>query len=484
LGTALRHAEGSEVKSKGVIIAAGCAFLSILTWLGVLFVLDPGNVSRPTTRNLATAPAEKDVSRDPVENRLKPFARKKDDVSIVLGLDPDARKKGEKAAVQPTPELISAANFRRPTAVATRLPDIESPGDPDRGLLGSLEEAGERIDRPRVIFGPGDSLTTTQLEVVGPPPPAAGPAAQATPGLPRISGQARGYAMLYMMHPRARATVEREVQAMLDSQVNDLYLGVLTDGTFGQDYEYLNSIIQRLVVDGRRLTLAIYLTNGATMRDWDRTPITASFNQIEPGDFRYLIRYDPDTRNTFKRMVAEAIPSFELNLRLNPGGKNIAIVMLEDNLDAESYFQMRELARSVLGNRADFVRNPCNGCYEGNDSDTLGDPLEVHTTEELLALKAGDGFTLDGTGYSFPGEPPGRMSTENVKEILALSRVRQHRYFGLWRLERQGLGKGKLHPDQREYEVPTDAQIALEVEMLRHGLTGSGPPTPIVQPTP
>ena len=89
-----------------------------------------------------------------------------------------------------------------------------------------------------------------------------------TPTSSRLTGPAIGYTMLYLMHPRARTTVERQVDAMLRADINDLYLGVLVDGTFNVDFPYLQRIIRRLNVDGRKLTLSLYLTNGATMRAW------------------------------------------------------------------------------------------------------------------------------------------------------------------------------------------------------------------------
>jgi len=290
--------------------------------------------------------------------------------------------------------------------------------------------------------------------------------------LPRLAGQARGYTMLYLMQPEARQTVERQVQAMLDAEVQDLYLGVLVDGTFSKDFDYFRSVLSRLSADGRQLTLVVYLSNGPTMRRFDRTPIEAGFNQIDPIEFRDLIREDPAVRARFVQMVEEAQPIFQYNKSLNSRNTNIAVVMLEDNLDSTSYLAMRQLAGSVLGDSVIYMRNPCPGCYAGNDLYSYGDRIELHAPEGLHALSVGDGFTLDGESYHFPGEATGGgLSLDEVEFFKGMSMDQGLRYFGLWRTQRQGLHDGQsVHPRDRHYEVPSDAQIEKEIELLRSGL--------------
>ncbi|RMG39693.1 MAG: hypothetical protein D6719_12720 [Candidatus Dadabacteria bacterium] len=287
-----------------------------------------------------------------------------------------------------------------------------------------------------------------------------------------VAGQPRGYVMLNLMHPAARQTINAQVQNMLDAKVRELYLGVLTDGTFSKDFNYFASVVRKLNTTPRSLTLVVYLTNGATMRAWDVTPITAGFNRIEPQRFRELIRFDPGVREEFLDMVREVKPVLDLNRSLNPLNRNIAIVMLEDNLDSDSYRAMRELAYSVLGDSVAYFRNPCQGCYPGNDSDSFGDPIELHRPVDLDRLTGGDGFTLDGVSYEFnEGLFNGSLSLEQVKQLAAKAALKRLSYFGLWRAERQGLrGDITLHPDRRSYEVPTARELELEQELLRFGL--------------
>jgi hypothetical protein len=290
--------------------------------------------------------------------------------------------------------------------------------------------------------------------------------------LPRVTGQSRGYAALYLMHPNARAAVEEQVRIMKDAQVRELYLGVLTDGTFGVDFEYLNTVVRALNEDGRVLTLALYLSNGPTMRDFTNTTITGGFSRINPNDFRNYIRYSPQIRAQFRSMVEATVPTFDLNRSLNAENVNYAVVMLEDNLTRDSYSAMRDIASGVLGERVTFVRNPCpDNCWPGNDMDSLGDPLELHSTNALRLLKPGDGLTLDGSGFAFPWEnDPTQLSVDQVKAAETQAFAQGLAYFGLWRKQRQGVEQGKINPDLRNYEVPTAEQSAIEIELLRSGL--------------
>ena len=289
--------------------------------------------------------------------------------------------------------------------------------------------------------------------------------------LPRYTGQARGYAMLYLMHPRARKTAEAEIKVMLDSQVRELFLGVLVDGTFGFDFNYISDVIQRLSADGRILYLTLYLTNGATQRVYDVTDINVAFNRIEPKEFRERIKHDNSIRSQFLSLVRRAKQIFDFSRRTNPRNVNIAIMMLEDNLDSDAYQEMRVLARSVLGSSVTYMRNPCPGCYEGNDTYAFGDRVEMHNPAIISSLESGDAFTMDGKGLLYSDEIGNGLPVNVTHALLLQSLERNLAYYGLWRAVRQGLtGSKRVHPDQRNFEVPSLEQIEQEIELLRTGL--------------
>lgn len=308
--------------------------------------------------------------------------------------------------------------------------------------------------------------------------PRAVPAAVVTPqltpsGRSWVSGQARGYTMLYAMQPQARPVVEANVQALLGAKVRQPYIGVLIDGTFSRDFSYLKDIISRLSADGRSLTLALYLSNGPTMRKWDVTPIDQHiFARISPEEFRLQIRRNMTLRAEFLAVVLQAKDVFSYNISQGAGNSNVAIVMLEDNLDVLAYRALREIAAEQLGSIAGFVRNPCVGCLPGNDDITLGDPREEHMLERFDILKRGDGYSLDGVGFRYPDGDGSGPTAEQLTSYLNESVRRGLRYFGLWREDWQGVKDGvpNKRPEERTYVAPAADQQSFEIAMLRTGL--------------
>ncbi len=354
--------------------------------------------------------------------------------------------------------------------------DDGNPAEPDPPELEALEElsrlSGSERGRTSLIGGArvrrdsgspseleGEETTTSDEE-------------EDDEILPRVGGQARGFTILALMHPDARESVEKQIEIMIRSQVRNLYIGFLVDGTFSTDFEYASTVVQRLSSDGRSLMLQLYFLNGPTMRRFETTPIEAPFTSMDPLLFRAILMADPAAlRTEIRRIIEAAKPLFVQNRYAGPENQNLACVMLEDNLDVASYRVLRSMISSSLGDLATFVRNPCPGCYKGNDEDPDGDILETHAPERLAQLRAGDGLTFDGSGYSYPGESDGgTLSIDEVKRYLEQAASRKIRYVGLWRADRQGLGDQSMHPDERVYAVPTEAQAEYDIEVLRTGL--------------
>lgn len=304
------------------------------------------------------------------------------------------------------------------------------------------------------------------------------PVAEATgtpaPELKRVDGQARGFAMLYMMQPQARQLVELQVATLLKAQIGTIYVSVLVDGTFSKEYDYVKDVISRLSVDGRKVLLSLYLTNGATQRSWNTTNIVESpFVRISPQQFRSSIKFDVDVQRLFERVVRESMELFRHNVSVNPANQNIAIVMLEDNLDASSYNFMRGLALQNLRGLAEFYRNPC-GCENGSDESRQGDRLEEHAIAKFDLLRAGDGYSFDGVGFAYPGEGPSpNLNPEELHALLERSIQANLRYVALWRPDWQGIFNTdeKPHPRDRTYISPNPGQTDFIIQMLRMGLT-------------
>jgi hypothetical protein len=210
------------------------------------------------------------------------------------------------------------------------------------------------------------------------------------------------------------------------------------------------------------------------MRKTTEPPIGDIFSQIDPVEFRQRIRRDQLLRSQFSAIVSQARDVFEHNASLNGRNNNVAIVMLEDNLDAAAYRSMRDLASEQLDGLAGFIRNPCLGCIEGNDDVTLGNPREEHMLERFSILQQGDAFSLDGVGFRYPNSSDVvGVSADELATLMNASFERGLRYFGLWRHAWQGRSPSEdqiKHPNERTYVQSTPDQQEFEIEALRTGL--------------
>lgn len=292
--------------------------------------------------------------------------------------------------------------------------------------------------------------------------------------LPWAFGQARGYSMLYAMHPKARKVSEIQVQNLINARIREPYIAVLIDGTFSKDYNFLKSLIKKLNRNQRILTLALYISNGPTMRKFDSTPIETDFSKIDPFEFREKIKWNSEVRLKYTKLVEEANILFSYNKSLNRKNINIAIPMLEDNLQRDSYFIMKGIVENNVFPNTIIIRNPCKGCYPGNDNDRLDANKEEHEMKFFDTLTQGDGFTFDGHGFNYPHKKfPNATSVKDTEAIMNLSLQRGLRYVGLWQFSWQGLLNTEVtvHPNDRNYIIPTERELEYEIEVLREGLS-------------
>jgi len=360
-----------------------------------------------------------------------------------------------------------------PTVIPTATP--ESTKDNDERSRGLAPDDGRNAFSgltPEATSQVTDILPGVVVRGLGAAAPLVTPTGTPT-GRRWVGGQSRGYTMLYAMQPQARQVVEVNVQALLGARIREPHIGVLIDGTFSRDFVYLKDVVTRLSADDRALTLTLYLSNGPTMRKWEVTPIDQHiFARISPEEFRLQIRRNMTLRAEFLAVVLQAKDVFNHNSNAGTGNSNVAIVMLEDNLEVLSYRALREIAAEQLGTMASFMRNPCVGCRDGNDDNTLGDAREEHQLERFGILKSGDAYSLDGIGFKYPnGEGTGPTSAQLV-DLIDDSYRRGLRYFGLWQEDWQGVREGipNKRPEERTYVASSPDQQAFEIQMLRSGL--------------
>ncbi len=434
-------------------------------------------------------------SRDPVTGRSSLWryggsSSESDPVVSAAGLDESARQAA--GVVTPTPSsrrrgglLIDGGDYTGPNDTPAPRPSFTTVptavgGDEDEAEAGALRESpGMTVSVPTVAT---PTLSPEEEMLGGIHSPRGSGILSTTPvaddgRLPWVTGQARGYAMLYALQPEARPVVEANVAALLSSRVQQPFIAVLIDGTFGKDFGYLRELIRRLNEDGRDLHLALYLANGPAQRRYKKPPYEAPFVRTPPEDFRREIRRsDSNAQIEYLRILADARMLFEYNLRTNPDARNYAVVMLEDNLERDSFRAMSQLAKDQLEAVSVLVRNPCPDCYDGNDSESLGYPIEDHAVSRFESLKAGDGFTLDGEGFLFPTETAKRggkaINPEQLISLIKGAYQNNLRYFGLWRKEWQGVDDAGVlkEPKSRVYVASSADEMEFEIQALRAGL--------------
>lgn len=375
-------------------------------------------------------------------------------------------------------KLISEIKLET-TTVKVKEPDFEeselSKLDDDSNFIEALNVLNQKKEEKKKVNNQGNFGLNNSLSTSGGAAKEEEPSPTLEPTKEFAFGQPRGYAMLYAMHPKARLVVEKQVKNLLDARIREIYISVLIDGTFGKDFTYLRNIIRRLNnTKDVTLTLALYISNGPTMRNHHSTPIKTEFSNIEPERFREMIKWNDNIRGIYSGLVKEANKIFKFNKSLNPNNTNIIIPMLEDNLMRDSYFVMRELVKKDLFPGTTIIRNPCLGCYHGNDPDRLGGNIEEHSLERFKALTQGDGFTFDGRGFNYPNAKyKGAFTIKQTEAIMNIGLQKGFSYIGLWHPKWQGLLNSSIdiHPDERVYAIPTEDELKYEQKLLREGLS-------------
>jgi hypothetical protein len=445
---------------------------------------------------LATALVVHAFTRDPVTGKSSVwrYGSSSAESDPLVSAAVDDAESGEGAGLaRPTPPevrsgglLIDGGDYTGPVdtpaprPTSTSIPTAARDDDnDDRDDVSASDRNGMSVSVPTVAT---PTLSPEEEMLGGVRSPRGSGILSATPvasesGLPWVTGQPRGYAMLYALQPEARAVVEANVATLLASHVQQPYIAVLIDGTFGKDFGYLRELIRRLNEDGRDLHLGLYLANGPAQRRYKKPPYEAPFVRTPPEDFRREIRRsNSDAQVEYLKIIADARMLFEYNLRTNPDAKNYAVVMLEDNLERDSFRAMSQLAKDQLEAVAGIVRNPCPDCYDGNDNESLGYPLEDHSVARFESLRAGDGFTLDGEGFFYPTEivkSGGKAITpEQLISLIKGGYQNELSYFGLWRKEWQGVEDGGVlkEPKNRLYVASMASEMEFEIQALRAGL--------------
>lgn len=266
-----------------------------------------------------------------------------------------------------------------------------------------------------------------------------------------------GVSFIHGLQPQATEQVETLKQALLKSCVRRLAANFLVDGSFGSDFSILSAFVSDLSVSGRELHLIMYLQNGSSQRRWKNTAVVGLGGKTEPSKFRDKILHDGGVREQYRALVRRLLPV--VDALQATGGTAYFVVGLEDNLQLKHALEVKKIGNEALGGRfVVWVRNPCPGCYSGNDESTDGfDMRERHAQGTAFATASGivtnDGFDL------------GREALATLRDAA----FAKDNVFLAWDKARQGIPRdGRyLEPSKRVYYIPTQGEFDDLVAFLR-----------------
>lgn len=292
-----------------------------------------------------------------------------------------------------------------------------------------------------------------------------------------FEGISRGLSCLHCTQPEARTQANIIHRLLRQSCLQRISINYLVDGTFSFDPNYLIEKITELSTGGRQLSVTFFLANGAAQRRFDVTRIDSFATMINPEDFRAQIESDPVLQEEYRNIVRRLIPVLRSAASL---GVSVSLIpYLEDNLSDRAFNVMLSVTQQEVPSDLPvaYGRNPCGpACFLGNE---IGIPAgvfrEEHTSDTIFdavnGIVSNDGF--DYASLSSPPNPLAKTCLSQLREIRDFSEASNNSFI-LWSGSRQGLPPDidtQLFPlpQERNYEVPSEAEQVEIIEFLREG---------------
>jgi hypothetical protein len=222
---------------------------------------------------------------------------------------------------------------------------------------------------------------------------------------------------------------------------------------------------------GARLHLYLYLANGPWQRRTSGLPQRGFGTGISPENFRQRIITDETLRNTYRQIIKfnEPLISYATNI----GNVVYILPMLEDNLDFKSAREMENIVTRTLIPTLSYAigRNPCPGCYGGNDTSlALGTFMDQHTGSNVNPNYRDGLVTNDGVDMNFSDitNLNTEISLSQVKNLVAQSKATNNTFI-IWNREYQGVSPdlGLNDPDLRDYHEVSLEERQVLLEILR-----------------
>jgi hypothetical protein len=282
-----------------------------------------------------------------------------------------------------------------------------------------------------------------------------------------VEGAPVGIACLQCEHPNAQTQALKIADILAQSCRRHIATTMLVDGTFNDNRDMLGEFVRIATNRGATLHLFLYLANGPWQRSYEQAPDYGVGTNMSPEEYRSRIISDPIVRAEYQERVKWALPL--VSYAQSQGAIVYLIPMLEDNLDYDSARKMEDLTLETVPSFLSVAlgRNPCPGCYPGNDASIPPGIFEdqhinsayqgVHTTSGLV--------TNDGASVVYPHDsssPSPSIPLDQLVGVISQAAARNNA-FVLWRRDYQG--QSRTDPGNRTYVVPSaaDEQVLLQV---------------------
>ncbi len=292
-----------------------------------------------------------------------------------------------------------------------------------------------------------------------------------------IESTPRGLSCLHCLQPEAKEQAKTIVTTIAASCLKNVAINYLVDGTFSYDEATLKEHIDLLTSDGRRLFLHLYFLNGASQRKWKSTNSAGFAVEIAPEKFREEIKEDSNLRDKYQQLVKKVAPAMQY--AASKGAVLSVAPMLEDNLKEDSFEALADLTLKSLPANLNVLmgRNPCPGCYRGNDRDVpSGFFRESHSIENASNLKDSL-ITNDGdvTDFDFRNaNAPNSLNLDDLRDARDAA-SKNNNVFILWTASYQGLyynnegSATRVTAAKRKYALPSIAEKSWLINFLREG---------------
>ncbi|MBP9837915.1 MAG: hypothetical protein KBC84_04305 [Proteobacteria bacterium] len=288
-----------------------------------------------------------------------------------------------------------------------------------------------------------------------------------------IETSPRGISCLHCMQSEAASQADALIKILVDTCLKNVAVSYLLDGTFSYDENLLKKHIDILTSDNRRLFLHLYFINGPSQRRYKNTVSDGFAATSSPEEFRKKISHDVTFQNKYKNYLQ----GFN-SLIAYANSKNVAlsiVPVLEDNLEVESFEKIASLTTEAFQNPVMIGRNPCPGCYDGNDHRVPnGYFQESHSVNNCNKIRNGI-ITNDGDVTELD------IRNKNISGQISLKELRiardhcsiNNNIFILWNASYQGLiakgsgSFGRKDYSKRDYPLPNESERANLIKFLR-----------------